>query len=97
MPQEKFPLYFECVVEECIRRLGDPSVLIVDRTVLIGIPEAAGGGGVVLHRAVAKTCDGGTIGSVDLQGQQIVPLHPNAPRGVEMADHPVFQFEGCVG
>ena len=97
MPQEKFPLHFECVIEERIRRLGDPSVLIVDWTVLIGVPEAAGGGGVVLHRAVAKTGDGGTIGPIDLQGQQIVTLHSDAPGRVEVADHPVLQLERCVG
>jgi len=90
MPQEKFPLHFECVVEDCIGRLGDPPVLIVDRTVLIWVPEAAGCGGVVLHRAVPKTCDGGAIRPVNLQGQQIIPLHPNAPRGVEVADHPIL-------
>ena len=65
--QEKFPLNFEGVVIDCISRLGGPSVHVGNGTILVGVPEAAGGGGVVLDRTVAKTCNGGAISSVDLQ------------------------------
>ena len=66
--QEKFPLNFEGVVIDCISRLGGPSVHVGDGTILVGVPEAAWGGGVVLDRAVPKTGDGGAVGSVDLEG-----------------------------
>ena len=69
MAQEKFPLNFEGVVIDRIGWLGGPSVHVGDGTILVGVPEAARGGGVVLDRAVAKTCNGGAISSVDLQSQ----------------------------
>ena len=95
--QEKFPLNFEGVVIDRIGRLGGPSVHVGDWTVLIGVPQAPGGGGVVLDCAVAKTCDGGAISSVYLESQQVVALYPDAPRGVKVADDSVLEFKGGVG
>src|ERR1039458_5873882 len=98
--EEQFPLALEGVAEGVL--LGDllPAFEIVERAVHVGVPNGARGAAVVLRPAVAEAGDGGALGAIHLDGEQVVAAHADGPGRIEMGhDAAVFPFdlEGGVG
>src|SRR5690606_9539266 len=94
--EEQLPLDLERIVVNALVRHADPAVLVFDRAVDVGVPDAARRGGDGLGFAIAQTGDGGAVGAVYVQGQQVVAIHAGGPRGIEVADHAVGEFERRV-
>src|SRR5690606_24367914 len=93
----ELPLHLEGVVVNALVRHAGPAVLVVDRAVDVGIPDAARRGGEALGLAVAQAGDGGAVGAVNVQGEQVVAIDAGGPGGVEVEDGAVVQLEGRVG
>ena len=78
--KEHFPLDLEGVVVGLLFGHLAPSIEEVDRLLDVWIPDRAGGVAVVLHPHVAEANDGGTLGAVDLHGEQVVAADADVPR-----------------
>lgn len=74
MLEEELPLHLEGVVVGVVGGDTGPAILVINRAVDVGIPDAARCGGMRLCFAITESCNGASLGSINLEGQQILTV-----------------------
>src|SRR5215510_11964554 len=97
MAKKELPLILERVVELFVVGDAPPVFKEVEWIGDVGIPDRTRRVYPMLRLASAQPGDRAAVGAVDLNGEELVTIHPNGPRGVELCDDVAGELERAIG